>query len=122
MKKLLSIFIILIFMFTSLRVEVANYVTSKNGSIVWNGDTYGVNSKFLWNDSNRYYAGHSGFTITQLPSRLSWSYTIVYNSTNKVSNTNASHIYQPVASNILTGQSTYGTVIVVNMSSPGPMR
>lgn len=122
MKKLLSMLIIFMCMITSLRVDAANYVTSKNGSIVWNGDTYGVNSKFLWNDTSGSYAGHSGFTITQLPSRFSWSYTIVYNSTNKVSNTNVSHIYQPVASNIITGQSTYGTVIVVNMSSPGPMR
>lgn len=121
MKKRLSklCLVSLILMSCCIGVFAASKTTEKIGSVTWNKQVYSVKARANWVYETGEYSSRGNHTVVQKPSNTLLNYYGI-NFTNEVNSKYAvTQYFQPVSRNNLSGFTSYGSVIGIEMKSPG---
>lgn len=102
-----------------LGVFAASKTTEKVGSVTWNSQNYSVKARANWIYETGEYSSRGNHTILQKPNSTLLNYYGI-NFTNETSSKYVVNQYfQPVIRNNLSGFTSNGPVIGIEMKSPG---
>ncbi|WP_415696895.1 hypothetical protein [Erysipelothrix inopinata] len=112
-------FVSLIIMSCCTRVFAASKTTEKIGSVTWNKQVYSVKARANWVYETGEYSSRGNHTVVQKPNNTLLNYYGI-SFTNEVKSKYAvTQYFQPATRNNLSGFTSYGSVIGIEMKSPG---